>query len=108
MIDSPNPPSLAHFWARLLGYVVSDNDEDMYGIEDPERMGPSICFQRVSELKLAKNRLHFDLDIGEGMLEEAVAKVLAFGGRVVDVGQPPTSSWVVMADPEGNEFCVIG
>ncbi len=108
VIDALDPRSLARFWAGLLGYVDSDTDEEIYAIEDPERIRPSICFQRVSEAKLAKNRLHFDLDVGEGMFDTAVAKVLGLGGRLVDVGQPPTSSWAVMADPEGNEFCVIG
>ena len=108
VIDSLDPRSLARFWSDLLGYDIVDEDEDILGIEDPEAVAPSICFQKVSEGKLAKNRLHFDLDVGEGMFEDAIAKVLNLGGRRVDVGQPRRSSWVVMADPEGNEFCVIG
>jgi hypothetical protein len=107
IIDCTDPAVLANFWAAVLGYEMSDSNADICAIEDPEGIRPAICFQKVSDEKHEKNRLHFDLDIGEGELEQAIEELTALGATRVDIGQPLECSWAVLADPEGNEFCVI-
>jgi len=93
---------VAAFWAAALG---SDVDEDSTvskaGVEPAGWGGPSLWFQRVPEGKVAKNRQHFDLR-ALGALDEEVQRLVSLGARVVQSGD----ELVVMADPEGNEFCV--
>lgn len=92
----------ARFWAAALG---SDVDEDSTGdkayVEAPGWGGPNMWFNRVPEPKTAKNRVHFDLR-ATGTREEEVARLVGLGATVRDVHPELT----VMADPEGNEFCV--
>lgn len=107
VIDCADPELLAGFWAAVLGYEIRECDEMMAGIEDPRGVHPSICFQKVADEKRAKNRVHFDLDVDEGTFEEAVSQLVALGAREIDVGQGEQRAWAVMADPEGNEFCVV-
>ncbi len=107
VIDCRDPQKLAEFWAAALGYEVCESEPTMAAIEDAGGSCPSICFQRVAEEKLTKNRIHFDLDVDEGTLEAAVSRLLELGARRIDVGQRDDCSWAVMADPEGNEFCIV-
>jgi predicted enzyme related to lactoylglutathione lyase len=107
VIDCRDPQQLARFWNATLGYEVCEWDGDFAAIEDPDGSGPTICFQKVAEDKLSKNRIHFDLDVPEGTLEAAIARLVGLGARRVNVGQRDDCSWAVMADPEGNEFCVV-
>ncbi|GHI05686.1 hypothetical protein AQI88_10375 [Streptomyces cellostaticus] len=69
-------------------------------------LGRRLLFQRVPEAKTVKNRLHLDLHAGQGRRADEVARLEALGARVLREVQEPAGAWVVMADPEGNEFCV--
>jgi hypothetical protein len=108
VIDCSDPLSLAPFWAEALGYEIGELEEDVASIEHPDDDGPAICFQRVPESKQGKNRVHFDLNVEDDELESAVERLKALGAKQVDVGQGLDRSWVVLADPEGNEFCIVG
>jgi catechol-2,3-dioxygenase len=108
VIDSCEPRSLARFWAEVLGYEIYEEEYELASIEDPTGLGPAICFQRVPEAKQVKNRVHLDLNVGEADLEPVVARLLELGATKVDQSEHPDRSWVVLADPEGNEFCVVG
>ncbi len=106
VMDCADPELLAHFWAGVLHYEIAESGATTAAIEDPDGLHPSIWFQKVAEGKQAKNRVHFDLDVDEGALEFAVAELIALGARELDSGKGERC-WVVMADPEGNEFCVV-
>ena len=108
VIDCSNPLRLAPFWAEALGYEIDELEEDVASIEHPTDEGPAICFQRVPESKQGKNRVHFDLNVDDDELDGAVERLISLGARQVDVGQGVDRSWVVLADPEGNEFCIVG
>lgn len=107
-IDSVKPEELAPFWAAALGYAVGDMDRagTYLDLVPPEPAMPGVYLQRVPEAKTVKNRLHLDLVTTEP--EEMIARLLALGAT--RIGTPMTGSeggwWQVMADPEGNEFCV--
>jgi hypothetical protein len=107
VIDCSDPLTLAPFWAEALGYEIDELEEDLASIDHPTDEGPAICFQRVPESKQGKNRVHLDLNVDENEFEGAVARLIALGARQVDVGQGADRSWVVLADPEGNEFCIV-
>jgi hypothetical protein len=107
VIDCGDPCALAKFWSEALGYQIAECDVDIASIEDPTGSGPGMFFQRVPERKAIKNRIHFDLSIWGGDLELAVDQLLSLGARRVEVGDDDVHWWAVLADPEGNEFCVI-
>jgi hypothetical protein len=107
VMDCGDPCILATFWSEALGYEVTECDDDVASIEDPSGTGPSLFFQRVPEAKSTKNRVHFDLNIGDGDLEPAVAKLVSLGASKVRLKESDGRWWVVLADPEGNEFCVV-
>jgi hypothetical protein len=107
VMDCGDPCRLATFWSEALDYELTECDEDIAAIEDPTGSGPSVLFQRVPEKKSAKNRVHLDLSIGSGDLELVVDHLLSMGATRVDTEDPKTRWWVVLADPEGNEFCVV-
>jgi hypothetical protein len=74
----------------------------------PDENAPvGMCFMPVADVKTVKNRLHLDLTTGAADREAEIGRLLALGARRVDVGQTGQESWTVLADPEGNEFCVI-
>jgi Glyoxalase-like domain len=105
VIDSHDPRSLARFWAAVLGQqILYESDEEVIVGADEHRY-PGFCFVPVPETKSIKNRLHIDLDPDDPHAE--VERILALGARRADVGQGDDVSWVVLADPEGNEFCVL-
>jgi hypothetical protein len=104
-IDAHDPRALADFWCQALGYQIAFAQPDEVGIEPPGNDAtPAIIFVPVSEGKTIKNRVHLDLAPDDQATE--VERLLALGARRVDIGQGDVS-WVVMADPEGNEFCVL-
>src|SRR2546429_5066947 len=114
-IDCADPDELARFWCAVLGYEVRDTEEGVVTIGSPDvpeggnRPGtvpPVLTFARVPEGKSIKNRLHLDLNATDREQDEEVRRLLDHGARHVDVGQGE-QSWVVLADPEGNEFCVL-
>lgn len=102
-IDCSNPRRLAHWWAPLLGYEVRRRtDEDTVIALDPQdEQGPTVWFNEVPEEKIVKNRVHLDVygDVHE--IVESGATLL-YG-----TGELPGTHWAVLADPEGNEFCVF-
>ncbi|MFA1544318.1 VOC family protein [Actinomadura monticuli] len=106
VLDCRAPDTLADFWAAALGYERGEFDPPYVPLTDPDRAGPTILLQRVPEPKSAKNRMHPDLRITD--MDAEPARVTALGATVVrgpfvDDGWPTT----VLADPEGNEFCLI-
>ncbi|MFC4003313.1 VOC family protein [Prauserella oleivorans] len=114
-IDCADPHGLARFWCAVLGYEVQDQEDEIVTIGSPtvpegrNRRGPvppTLTFARVPEGKTAKNRLHIDVNPTDREQHDEVARLLDLGARHVDVGQGQ-QSWVVLADPEGNEFCVL-
>ena len=134
--DCSDPAALADFWAAALGYVVQpppegfdswdaaldawgvpeDRRHDNSAVVDPEGKGPRVFFQRVPEGKTAKNRVHLDVRAAPGLqgekrmtaLEQAAADLVSLGGIRVKRFEPGQmdQGWVVMQDPEGNEFCL--
>jgi len=109
-IDTTDPARLAGFWQEALGWRRTDEDADEVALEPPEGSAedgvvPDLLFLRVPEEKAGKNRLHLDLRPRDQAAE--VARLEALGARRTDVGQGPDVSWVVLADPDGNEFCVL-
>ncbi|MBO0770279.1 MAG: VOC family protein [Actinobacteria bacterium] len=116
VIDCADPVGLARFWCSVLGYEVQDQDDEIVAIGSPEvpegknRPGPVppvLTFARVPEGKTIKNRLHIDVNPTDSEQDEEVGRLLELGARHADVGQTGEESWVVLADPEGNEFCVL-
>ncbi|GGG48057.1 lactoylglutathione lyase [Kocuria dechangensis] len=107
VVDSRDPAALARFWSAALGYAVLEADEEGVTIGPADGSWPVIDFVPVPEPKTVKNRLHLDLRADDGDQASEVARLEALGARRADVGQGPEVSWVVLADPEGNEFCVL-
>ncbi|WP_166352531.1 VOC family protein [Phytoactinopolyspora limicola] len=114
-IDCADPRSLAGFWCSVLGYEVQEEADDIVFIGSPtvpegkNRPGPvppTLTFARVPEGKIVKNRLHIDVNPTDREQDDEVRRLIDLGARRVDVGQRD-ESWVVLADPEGNEFCVL-
>ena len=110
VVDAHDPVRLAHFWAQALGWRVTVEDPEESVIEPPEGspavdVAPDILFGYVPESKSLKNRLHLDLRPDDQ--ERHVARLLALGATHADVGQSGDEGWIVLADPEGNEFCVL-
>jgi hypothetical protein len=136
VIDCADPHSLADWWAETLGWQVEPQDETFIrsmieqgratdadtrmhrgslvwregaAIHPNEEKSPHrarILFQEVPEAKTVKNRVHLDLRIGEDDAEAVRERLLARGATVLHTGQQGPHTWLTMADPEGNEFCV--
>ena len=109
-IDSADPFRLATFWQAVLGWRLEAEDENGAVLEPPkgspeDGVAPDLLFLRVPDEKAGKNRLHLDLRPVDQAAE--VARLEGLGARRADVGQGPDVTWVVLADPEGNEFCVL-
>lgn len=105
VVDARDPQALGRFWAEVLGWRVlaADGDEVIVGAD--EHSYPGLCLLRVPETKTVKNHLHIDLAPDDRDAE--VERLLGLGATRVDIGQGDDVSWVVLADPEGNEFCVL-
>jgi hypothetical protein len=136
VFDAADPPKLAAFWGEAIGYVEEDppdgfdsweawavandlprEDWDNYASRvDPDGAGPRLFFQRVPEPKTAKNRVHLDLDVSGGRgvpiedrrrrVADAVERAVAAGATRVKDYDEAGQHWVVLQDPEGNEFCL--
>ncbi|MGH3095071.1 MAG: VOC family protein [Streptosporangiales bacterium] len=105
-VDANDPAALARFWREVLGWRLTDEAV----LEPPEGspedgVSPDLIFLRVPEAKQAKGRLHLDLRPEDQQAE--VDRVIALGATRTDVGQSDDETWVVLADPEGNEFCIL-
>jgi hypothetical protein len=106
-IDSVDPAPLAEFWMSVLGWEVIERDEDIVSLAAPGTKMPALDIVRVPERKSVKNRLHLDLRADGCSTAEELERLLGLGATRADVGQGPDVSWVVLADPEGNEFCLL-
>ena len=106
-IDAIRPRVVADFWCAVLGWHIVDEDGDIISIAPQDHSWPSIDVIAVPEGKTVKNRLHFDLRADGVSTAEELERLLALGAQRVDVGQGPDVSWVVLGDPEGNEFCLL-
>ena len=106
-IDAIRPRVVAEFWCAVLGWRIVDEDTGIISIAPQDKSWPSIDVIAVPEGKTVKNRLHFDLRADGVSTAEELERLLALGARRTDVGQGPDVSWVVLSDPEGNEFCLL-
>lgn len=105
-VDCADPARLADFWSRVLGYTarrVLPSGTQL--IAEDGQSTPWLAFIAVPDGKRTKNRLHFDLNPDDQQAE--VERLLALGATRVDVGQAADAPAIVLADPEGNEFCVL-
>ena len=120
VVDCHDPGAQAAFWAAALGYHVVRAEQGQVEIGPWEReppdlatqvrqapTAPTLVFVTVPEAKTVKNRLHLDLRPVDGSYGAEVERLIGLGARRADVGQGEVP-WVVLADPEGNEFCVLG
>jgi hypothetical protein len=107
-IDALQPRLLADFWTAALGWRILEEDTEIISIGPADSGWPTIDIVQVPERKTLKNRLHLDLRADGSTAAEEVERLLALGARHADVGQGPDVTWTVLADPEGNEFCVLG
>ena len=115
VVDAHDVRGQAQFWCEVLGYRIVDEDDEVIEIGTHELTAeevqggpvpPTIVFVPVPEDKTVKNRLHIDLSPTDRDPPEEVERLLALGARHVDIGQGDVR-WTVLADPEGNEFCVL-
>ena len=133
VVDSTAPHELADWWAEALGWQLEPQDEAFItrmvqagaasesdtmrhrgalvwslgaAITSPEPGRPRVLFQRVPEEKTVKNRLHLDVHVGPERREAEVARLLSLGATELWRGEQGPMSWVTLADPQGNEFCV--
>jgi Glyoxalase-like domain len=125
-MDCSDPRQMAAFWSKALGYVIEfDDPANAWGaVVDPGSKGPRLVFQRVPEPKAVKNRTHLDLQVGQTRLADELTRLTGLGARVLrnlaldpdaDVLHEATETYNVapvqwrrfmLADPEGNEFCL--
>ena len=104
VMDARDPEMLGRWWLEALGWIVVNEDPDEFEIRPAADRLPGLIFEPVDEGKQGKNRLHLDLRPDDQQAE--VDRLTALGASRVDIGQGDVS-WVVLADPEGNEFCVL-
>ena len=109
-VDSTDPRRVAPFWEAALGWRRTYDTEDEVVLEPPagspeDGVAPDLLFLKVPEDKSTKNRLHIDLRPEDQAAE--VARLESLGARRIDIGQGMDVSWVVLADPDGNELCVL-
>ncbi len=106
--DANDPLQLARFWAAALGWKIDDETDEEVGLVPTDGTGFGVLFLPVPEPKAGQNRIHLDLTTTSlADQEETVAMLVELGGRHIDIGQSPDEGHVVLADPEGNEFCII-
>lgn len=106
-IDAVQPHMVADFWCSVLGWKIVEEDGDIVSIGPQDTSWPTIDILGVPESKTLKNRLHLDLRADVLSTADELERLLALGARRVEVGQDPEVSWVVLGDPEGNEFCLL-
>jgi predicted enzyme related to lactoylglutathione lyase len=111
-VDSIDAYAQAQFWSAVLGFGPVPGEPDEPGDEECMIVSPDgaqrLLFLQVPDAKRVKNRVHLDLVPAEGTRDDELARLLALGSTVVDDRrQPDGTGWVVLADPEGNEFCIL-
>jgi catechol 2,3-dioxygenase-like lactoylglutathione lyase family enzyme len=110
--DSRDAQAMSVFWGEVLGFVEDPDDRNEPGDEEclitSADGAQRLLFIEVPEGKSVKNRLHLDLEPAAGTRDEELGRLLGLGARVLeDRRRPDGSGWVVLADPEGNEFCIL-
>lgn len=105
VVDAQDPRVLGTWWADALGWVITVDEVDEFEIRQCPDIEPGLLFVKTGDDKRGKNRLHLDFRPDDQGTE--VVRFLALGARRIDIGQGDVP-WVVLADPEGNEFCVLG
>jgi catechol 2,3-dioxygenase-like lactoylglutathione lyase family enzyme len=111
-VDCANAYELSIWWGQVLGYAEDPDDPNLPDHEECMIISPDgqhqVLFIEVPDVKQVKNRIHFDLRPREGTRDEELARLLAHGATEVDDRRNPDGTgWVVLADPEGNEFCIL-
>jgi predicted enzyme related to lactoylglutathione lyase len=110
-VDCTDAKRQATFWAAVTGWVAQERDATPghveYAVLPPGPSTPRLYFVTVPEPKRNKNRIHLDIVPPAGGQQAELARLAALGAKVADC-QPPGVSWVVLTDPEGNEFCLEG
>ena len=106
VIDVADHDVVVPFWEAALGWTVHRISDQFVGLRAPvdEQVGFDILFQKVPEPKVAKNRAHIDFDADD--MDAEVARLVGLGGTVRDQHSLGAFRWTIVADPEGNEFCV--
>jgi len=106
VLDCHDPEALAPFWAAALGYVTLGSVENYVLLVPDSRPGPKLLLQRVPEARAGKNRMHLDIEVPD--IEELAARLEELGATRIsrEAEVEHGSRWIVMRDPEGNEFCV--
>jgi catechol 2,3-dioxygenase-like lactoylglutathione lyase family enzyme len=110
VLDCREPERLAAFWCEVLGYVVLEREGGDVEIGPPEGFGglqPTLVLSLSTEPKNGKLPLHIDVNATDRDQDAELERLLAAGARHADVGQTGQESWYVLADPEGNEFCLL-
>jgi hypothetical protein len=109
VVDAADPAALARWWAEALGWAITFEAPDEVAVEPPgqDGLGVPLVFVPVADPKVTKNRVHLDLRSADADDQAAqVARLTGLGARPADIGQGDVP-WVVLADPEGNELCVL-
>ena len=107
VVDAKDPKGLAEFWSAVLDHpiVFEDEDGEEVAVAKDKDSPPALLFVKNDDAKMVKNRIHIDLNPDDQAAE--VNRVINLGAKPVDIGQTGSETWVVLADPEGNEFCVL-
>jgi hypothetical protein len=111
-VDCADAYALSRWWQGVLDYVEDADDPNLPGHEECMIMSPDgghkVLFIEVPEAKQGKNRIHFDLRPAEGTRDEELARLIGHGAKPIDdLRNPDGTGWMVLADPEGNEFCIL-
>lgn len=111
VIDAHDPARLASFWCEALGFAELDRTDGSIEIGPPAigfgGLQPTVVFSPYPTPKTGKLRLHFDVSPTDRDQEAELARLIAAGARIADIGQTGDEGWHVLADPEGNEFCLL-
>ncbi|MFJ6027722.1 VOC family protein [Pseudarthrobacter sp. NPDC092424] len=110
VLDCSDPETLARFWSEVLGYVELDREDGAIEIGPPKGFGglqPTIILSPSTDPRTGKLPLHIDVSPVDRDQDAELERLLALGARPADVGQTGNEPWHVLADPEGNEFCLL-
>lgn len=105
VVDAKDPRRLAAFWSAVLDHQIVFDADDEVAVAKDNDTPPALLFVQNADAKAVKNRIHIDLNPTDQAAE--VERILGLGATKVDIGQTGEETWVVLADPEGNEFCVL-
>jgi predicted enzyme related to lactoylglutathione lyase len=107
VIDCENPQRVGQFWSDVLGWPLKPEKEFWWASSTGSWDSLMLVFAPVPEKKTSKNRVHIDVSPSGADQAEELERLLALGARRIDVGQGDVP-WIVLEDPEGNEFCLLG